>query len=130
MASARQCLLNQFADLSVCANQNNLHKNSILVSDLRIYLFTFNLGTESPRELADADLLASALPNNFAVLATGELMSLPSFSVMFCIDWYKNRRFTNACQMLYLLIGMKSETVATQRGRPRAFDKAVFATRS
>src|SRR5258705_8246780 len=30
MASTRQCLLNQFADLSVCANQNNFHKNSIL----------------------------------------------------------------------------------------------------
>ena len=27
MASTRQCLLNQFADLSVCANQNNFHKN-------------------------------------------------------------------------------------------------------
>src|SRR3984893_8176784 len=47
MASTRQCLLNQFADLSVCANQNNFHKNSILVSDLRIYLFTFNLGGQA-----------------------------------------------------------------------------------
>src|SRR5258705_1543741 len=47
MPSPRQCLLNQFADLSVCANQNNFHKNSILVSDLRIYLFTFNLGGQS-----------------------------------------------------------------------------------
>src|ERR1700681_4876282 len=47
MASTRQCLLNQFADLSVCANQNNFHKNSILVSDLRIYLFTVNLGGQS-----------------------------------------------------------------------------------
>src|ERR1700720_4939381 len=44
MASTRQCLLNQFADLSVCANQNNFHKNSVLVSDLRVYLFTFNFG--------------------------------------------------------------------------------------
>src|SRR5260370_3304881 len=26
MASTRQCLLNQFADLSVCANQNKFHK--------------------------------------------------------------------------------------------------------
>src|ERR1700726_2223016 len=48
MASTRQCLLNQFADLSVCANQNNFHKNSILVSDLRIYLFSFNLGANPP----------------------------------------------------------------------------------
>src|SRR6202030_690329 len=30
MASTRQCFLNQFADLSVCANQDNFHKNSIL----------------------------------------------------------------------------------------------------
>jgi hypothetical protein len=35
MASTRQCLLNQFADLSVCANQNNFHKNSILVEFLK-----------------------------------------------------------------------------------------------
>src|SRR5580692_11511467 len=48
MASSRQCLLNQFADLSVCANQNNFHKNSILVSDLRVYLFTFNLVANPP----------------------------------------------------------------------------------
>src|ERR1700722_20211412 len=48
MASTRQCLLNQFADFSVCANQNNFHKNSILVSDLRSYLFTFNLGANPP----------------------------------------------------------------------------------
>src|SRR6202035_1813665 len=41
MVSIRQCLLNQVADLSVCANQNNFHNNSILVSDLRISLFTF-----------------------------------------------------------------------------------------
>jgi hypothetical protein len=43
--------LNQFADLSVCANQNKFHKNSVLVSDLRIYLFTFNLGGESRESL-------------------------------------------------------------------------------
>src|ERR1700730_1714978 len=41
---------------------------------------------------------------------------------MFCIDWYKTLSWTNPCQMLYLLIGMKSETAAAQRGRPRAFD--------
>ena len=47
MASTRQGLLNQFADLSVCANQNNFHKNFILVSDLRTYLFAFTLGGQS-----------------------------------------------------------------------------------
>jgi AcrR family transcriptional regulator len=29
------------------------------------------------------------------------------------------------CQVIYLLIGMKSETATTQRGRPRAFDPDV-----
>src|SRR3984957_4697140 len=46
MASTRQCLLNQFADLSVCTNQNNFHKHSILNSDLRI-LFTSLQGDQS-----------------------------------------------------------------------------------
>jgi AcrR family transcriptional regulator len=40
----------------------------------------------------------------------------------FCIDWYKSRPWTKACQVIYSLIGMKSETVVAQRGRPRAFD--------
>jgi AcrR family transcriptional regulator len=37
-----------------------------------------------------------------------------------CIDWYKTPPWTKPCQMVYLPIGMKSETAA--RGRPRAFD--------
>ena len=45
-----------------------------------------------------------------------------SFLMLFCIGQYKNSHWTKACQVIYLLIGMKSETVATQRGRPRAFD--------
>src|SRR6202158_4656902 len=65
MASTRQCLLNQFADLSVCANQNNSHKNPILVSDLRIYLFTFNLGGQSARSVEH-------LPSNPASVGRGE----------------------------------------------------------
>src|SRR5580692_8142794 len=65
MASTRQCLLNQFADLSVCAHQNNLHKNSILVSDLRIYLFTFNLGGLSASSVEH-------LPSNPASVGRGE----------------------------------------------------------
>jgi AcrR family transcriptional regulator len=39
-----------------------------------------------------------------------------------CIDWYKIRTWTRARQVIYLLIGMKSETAVAQRGRPRAFD--------
>jgi AcrR family transcriptional regulator len=42
--------------------------------------------------------------------------------MVFCIDWYKTNHWTNACQMIYLPIGMKSETAAAQPGRPRAFD--------
>src|ERR1700730_7734491 len=65
MASTRQRLLNQFADLSVCANQNNFHENSILVSDLRIYLFTFNLGGQSASSVEH-------LPSNPASFGRGE----------------------------------------------------------
>src|SRR6267143_3997794 len=65
MASTRQCLLNQFADLPVCANQDNFHKNSILVSDLRIYLFTFNLGGQSASSVEH-------LPSNPASVGRGE----------------------------------------------------------
>src|SRR6202030_1850022 len=65
MASTRQCLVNQFADLSVCAKQNKFHKNSILVSDLRIYLFTFNLGGQSASSVEH-------LPSNPASVGRGE----------------------------------------------------------
>ena len=41
---------------------------------------------------------------------------------MFCIEQYETRRWTNACQMVYLPLGMKSETTGAPRGRPRAFD--------
>src|SRR5258708_28426379 len=34
MASTRQVLLTQFSDLSICANQNNFHKHSLLVFEL------------------------------------------------------------------------------------------------
>jgi AcrR family transcriptional regulator len=42
--------------------------------------------------------------------------------MVFCIDRYKTKCWTNACQVIYLLIGMKSETAAAQPGRPRSFD--------
>src|SRR5437660_2763790 len=41
---------------------------------------------------------------------------------LFCIGQYKTKRWTKRCQVIYLLIGMKSEIAATQRGRPRSFD--------
>jgi len=44
------------------------------------------------------------------------------FRFTLCIDWYTNKRWTKPCQVIYLLIGMKSETDPPQRGRPRAFD--------
>src|SRR5437667_11195046 len=45
-----------------------------------------------------------------------------------CIDWYKTPPWTKPCQMVYLPIGMKSETAAL--GRPRAFDPDVALERA
>src|ERR1700736_1862169 len=49
---------------------------------------------------------------------------------LFCIERYKTQRWTNACQVIYLPIGMKSETTAAQLGRPRAFDPDVALERA
>jgi AcrR family transcriptional regulator len=49
---------------------------------------------------------------------------------MLCIEQYETRRWTNACQMVYLLIGMKSETASAPLGRPRAFDADVALERA
>jgi AcrR family transcriptional regulator len=57
-------------------------------------------------------------------------MSLLLFSVMLCIDQYKTRRWTNACQMVYLPLGMKSKTAPALPGRPRAFDADVALERA
>jgi AcrR family transcriptional regulator len=50
------------------------------------------------------------------------LFSSIRFSDSLCIDWYKSRPWTKAGQVIYLLIGMKSEIAIAPRGRPRAFD--------
>src|SRR5882724_1104435 len=39
-----------------------------------------------------------------------------------CIAWYTIPFWTKPCQVIYLPIGMKSETAPAPRGRPRAFD--------
>jgi AcrR family transcriptional regulator len=52
------------------------------------------------------------------------------FWSLFCIDWYKTKRWTNACQMIYLPIGMKSKTVAIRPGRPRGFDPDAVLERA
>ena len=49
---------------------------------------------------------------------------------MLCIEQYETRRWTNACQMVYLPLGMKSETTGAQRGRPRAFDPDLALDRA
>src|SRR6267143_5667438 len=54
------------------------------------------------------------------------LLSLDSL----CIDWYKTRRWTKACQVVYLPIGMKSTTPPATLGRPRAFDTDVALERA
>src|SRR4029077_6699969 len=57
------------------------------------------------------------------------LFSSMRFVDSLCIDWYKTPRWTKPCQMVYLPIGMKSETTA-QPGRPRAFDPDVALDRA
>jgi AcrR family transcriptional regulator len=48
----------------------------------------------------------------------------------FCIDWYKTPPWTKPCQMVYLPIGMQSETAPALPGRPRAFDADVALERA
>src|SRR6266403_4687428 len=50
--------------------------------------------------------------------------------MVFYIDQYKTKHWTKACQMIYLPIGMKSETAAAQPGRPRAFDSDAALERA
>src|ERR1700687_980830 len=49
---------------------------------------------------------------------------------LFCIERYKTQRWTNACQVIYLPIGMKSKSTPALRGRPRAFDPDVALERA
>src|SRR5437870_11047236 len=69
-----------------------------------------------PRELP---VMSAIFPSSFLFMI---LFSLVRFGDSLCIDWYKTRRWTKACQVIYLPIGMKSETAAAPRGRPRGFD--------
>src|SRR5256714_14249166 len=67
----------------------------------------------------DPPVTSAIFPSSFLFMI---LFSSMRFSHSLCIERYKTRRWTRACQVIYLLIGMKSETVAAPRGRPRAFD--------
>jgi len=58
------------------------------------------------------------------------LFSQMRFGDSLCIDWYKTRPWTKACQVIYLPIGMKSEIAAAPRGRPRAFDPEAALDRA
>src|SRR5438067_2207690 len=77
-----------------------------------------------PRE---PPVISAIFPSSFLFMI---LFSLVRFGDSLCIDWYKTRRWTKACQGIYLLIGMKSETAAAPRGRPRAFDADVALERA
>src|SRR5437660_11842611 len=67
----------------------------------------------------DPPVIIAIFPSSFLFMILFSLMRLDSL----CIDWYKTRPWTKACQVIYLPIGMKSETAG--RGRPRAFDPDV-----
>src|SRR5437870_13762178 len=67
-----------------------------------------------PRELP---VISAIFPSSFLFMVC--LLFLLRLDSL-CIDWYKTPPWTKPCQMVYLPIGMKSETAA--RGRPRAFD--------
>src|SRR4029077_18869265 len=67
----------------------------------------------------DPPVISAIFPSSFLFMI---LFSSIRFVDSLCIDWYKTRRWTEPCQVIYLPIGMKSNL----RGRPRAFDKAVF----
>src|SRR5260370_42311024 len=64
-------------------------------------------------------VISAIFPSSFLFMI---LFSLMRFGDSLCIDRYKTRAGQSGCQMIYLPIGMKSETAAAPRGRPRAFD--------
>src|SRR6267142_1393648 len=66
----------------------------------------------------DPPVISAIFPSSFLFMICLLFLRLDSF----CIDWYKTPRWTKPCQMVYLPIGMKSETAATRPGRPRASD--------
>src|SRR5205823_11141215 len=69
-----------------------------------------------PRE---PPVMSAIFPSSFLfMVCLLFLLKLDSFR----IDWYKTRRWTKPCQMVYLPIGMKSKSATAPRGRPRAFD--------
>src|SRR6266849_1499164 len=73
----------------------------------------------------DPPVINAIFPSSFLFMVCLLFLRLDSL----CIDWYKTLRWTKACQMIYLLIGMKSETAA-KLGRPRAFDADVALERA
>src|SRR2546429_181959 len=65
----------------------------------------------------DPPVISAIFPSSFLFMI---LFSSMRFGDSLYIDWYKTRRWTKPCQMVYLPIGMKSKSA--QLGRPRAFD--------
>jgi hypothetical protein len=76
-----------------------------------------------PRE---PPVTSAIFPSNFLFMICLLFLRLDSF----CIDWYKTPPWTKPCQMVYLPIGMQSETAPALPGRPRAFDADVALERA
>src|SRR5438874_10753650 len=77
-----------------------------------------------PRE---PPVMSAIFPSSFLFMI---LFSSMRFVDSLCIAWYKIWRWTKACQMVYLPIGMKLKTASAQLGRPRAFDADVALERA
>src|SRR2546429_1207038 len=75
----------------------------------------------------DPPVINAIFPSSFLFMI---LFSSIRFVDSLCIDWYKTWRWTKACQMVYLPIGMKSKAAPALPGRPRAFDTDVALERA
>src|SRR5207237_4995904 len=82
------------------------------------------IAARMPRE---PPVMSAIFPSSFLFMI---LFSLVRFGDSLCIDWYKTRRWTKACQMVYLPIGMKLKTTPALLGRPRTFDPDVALDRA
>src|SRR6266566_9867153 len=86
------------------------------------------LAPSAARRLAIAAPMPREPPVTSAIFPSSFLVIVFLLFLYLCIEWYKTKRWTKACQVIYLPIGMKSKSA--QLGRPRAFDPDVALDRA